>query len=849
MPRYVDPKTGAYTLIELLASSAIEVPDGSTIAVSGTAWPGDGGARTLVVKRYDSSPANGTTTFPLPGGGLLATQGALGSGGTLDARLAGVVADGVELADGVCVAGSTEITSASASFFTQAKAGMRILLKTPSMPLTGTVTVTAGEPFIAGVGTNFLADVRDLPYTGPGKGCSLRIGNEIYVVNNFISNTRVQITRTPTVAVAGATAYREQQLESTIISVNSPTSITIAHAPVVSGTGVELFFGTDNSAAILAGVARADIDEQSFLLPSGLIGVYSNMAWDGLSRLSIAGAGRGVTVVRDLRRASRELIWTDLDAALFTVRNSSFITLQDFSIHGSVPVLGFQHSDGGGVNANGGRIGCMLRDCANSGYLRMGSAGYASRDEYLTAQGDSPGFFCLDCDCPDTNNVSLNLNTSNTCERARIANNSFRSFYTPFLCGSGNAVVSGNIFDTYPDLDVGASMVVIDSAARMVFTGNTIRNARSIYSGVSALEVFGNNPAAGTIQISSNIFENCYGLYHDHGLISIKNLTGTLRIDNNQAFNCRGSDVGGKFVVVEAPSAKRVTVSNNTFYGDATSKMALGVVVDDVPDGVVIASNNDYGPGTLKSLNHIVSGYESAFLRLLHVGLELDQYEVDAVSGKVSRFYDRMDYSHYISQAASGAQVAVPTAEALVGGRSVGRFTGAQYYQSNRSASDWFWAHYLDYMSLAVLVPRAAAAATHYCVWDTNAFNPSGRGAALSYYGATQANYFVGNGAGGVSYVLQNSTNTIGAAKVLATHRTAGTTFIRNTKALTPEAAVADTGAADVGAAVSPLTVGATSTPLAFGNYDLAGLYFLRSASGAPEIAKISAYLGWRYGL
>jgi hypothetical protein len=90
----------------------------------------------------------------------------------------------------------------------------------------------------------------------------------------------------------------------------------------------------------------------------------------------------------------------------------------------------------------------------------------------------------------------------------------------------------------------------------------------------------------------------------------------------------------------------------------------------------------------------------------------------------------------------------------------------------------------------------------------------------------------------------------VGAAKVFGAQRSANTSFIRNGKALTAESAVADAGGVDAGSALASLTVGATAfTPLLHGTYDVAGLYFTRAAIGSPELAKITTYLEWKFGL
>ena len=70
-----------------------------------------------------------------------------------------------------------------------------------------------------------------------------------------------------------------------------------------------------------------------------------------------------------------------------------------------------------------------------------------------------------------------------------------------------------------------------------------------------------------------------------------------------------------------------------------------------------------------------------------------DLYNVDGVTTKVGAIVDHYDPTHLLEQAVSGAQVAVPAADAVLNGAQALTFNALQHYTSNRPASAWRHQH------------------------------------------------------------------------------------------------------------------------------------------------------------
>lgn len=84
---------------------------------------------------------------------------------------------------------------------------------------------------------------------------------------------------------------------------------------------------------------------------------------------------------------------------------------------------------------------------------------------------------------------------------------------------------------------------------------------------------------------------------------------------------------------------------------------------------------------------------------------DADSY-VDGGGGLCSGLVDHIDPTHLLANALGPSQCVLPTADALYAGKNSLRFTGAQYYVSNRPASAWRSLH-------------DGTGSTHVFVWAT----------------------------------------------------------------------------------------------------------------------------------
>jgi hypothetical protein len=112
---------------------------------------------------------------------------------------------------------------------------------------------------------------------------------------------------------------------------------------------------------------------------------------------------------------------------------------------------------------------------------------------------------------------------------------------------------------------------------------------------------------------------------------------------------------------------------------------------------------------------------DDSVLKLLPFSfIEADNFTVDGVSGKVASFVDKVYpgtgvravvANHAFVQATSANQVVVPAQDSRFASRRSAIFTGAEYYDSQASASDWLFLHAGTGMTmLAVRSPTSMAA-------------------------------------------------------------------------------------------------------------------------------------------
>jgi hypothetical protein len=778
------------------------------------------------------------------------------------ARWSGVVGDGVRVSDAVVTGGNPIVTSPS-NGFASARVGQLVTVTTPSEPCTGTVTGTAGSRFVTGAGTSFLDEVRDKAWGTTGNGQTLWIQGQIYVVFRFFSQTSIELDRPLHANAPGVAAYREQQLPTTIAAVNlditgAVESITLAATPVVSGTGVKALFGTDSKSALISAVATAKaLGITLLVLPPGLVCVSGNSMFTGVTDLVIAGSGMDGTTICDLQRASAEIGYLNEDQALLTFKDCQRVFIRDFGIDGGVPVWGFQHSSGGGFNANGGRCGVMFRSGDSCGFANIKGAGYATRDEFFCVIGDATNFRGTNLYAPQANNIGLNINTSNLCKGLQISNVFIKSHYSPYLGGSGNGNVSDMILEMREDAYSGASLFVSDSSSSITYSNITLRGHNSPYSSVSVVELFGDNGTAANLQLNGFRIENCNG-YYITGLVRIHEVAAgsLIKLRGWTIKDCTSGARGSSFVHIDGGTAEVISYDdidvscaedcNISFECVVTSSTAANVVP--VPTRF---QHGRTGP-IRNTANHRITGPLADLLstQAWRAFFEADHYSVDAVSGKVSKFHDRLNYARYLQQTTSANQVAVPTAEPLLNNAMAAHFLGSQRYTSNEALAWWLGLHGNNSFVVAVWVPDSVAAATHQFVCGTGSNNYTERGISITQYGATQASYMFGNGPSDiVVYMLPTTAFAVGTPKALVVEQSGNAARMRagtpSGGLLTFPTVASDTAFANAISVSDPvynLSLGATSGPVIANG--LTGRWAMLAIRDAPLDATGLGYLG-----
>jgi len=127
---------------------------------------------------------------------------------------------------------------------------------------------------------------------------------------------------------------------------------------------------------------------------------------------------------------------------------------------------------------------------------------------------------------------------------------------------------------------------------------------------------------------------------------------------------------------------------------------------------------------------------------------DANYYVVDGVSGKVSDFVDYIDNTHTLRQATSAQQVAVPSADAVLGGALSANFVAvsSNRYDSTRAPSAWTYLHAGVGSEVVVsFVPNTNPASYLVCTEPGTATTQAGFIAYWSSGGSARC--FVGTGA------------------------------------------------------------------------------------------------------
>ncbi len=177
-----------------------------------------------------------------------------------------------------------------------------------------------------------------------------------------------------------------------------------------------------------------------------------------------------------------------------------------------------------------------------------------------------------------------------------------------------------------------------------------------------------------------------------------------------------------------------------------------------------------------------------------------DNVVLDPASGKVLRFVDWNDPTHYLEQTDSTKQVAAPVAHSDFNGQKCATFTGVEFYVSNRAASYFKpWHDGTGASSVNTFFPTdTVTVATYYAA---GTFNGSGPGFGNAYQPTTPAYVsLVRSGSVGSNAVIASTTG--GAVS-------GGIYRFQYQESVSPEWSISGTGATSVtgSSATAPDTV------------------------------------------
>lgn len=521
---------------------------------------------------------------------------------TVQAEWFGVVADGKMFSDGIVTAGS-KVLESPASNFTLSDVGKSILLRTASRLAQDLLTVTSGNTVATVLGPN---QVTDMPVIGgggatgqPASGGCIYTDGHYYVVQFSVPSTmQFALAATPTVSSTAKPYYTEVQLATKIVRLIDSTHVELADAAAISETSVDGRYATDSTTAIDDAHRFAFTSGAGRLtFPSGLIGISSNLVYDGRGPLKIGGHGATGCTFMELRKISSETPFPNAANSLGALSyvNCDGIELCDIGYDGAVPVFFTVHSAGGVVNASGSRIGFFMRNCTNSSFLRLRSEGFGARDEHLYVDGQSTNFLFDGCSVLNTNGVSLNFAAGfdgfgvPAGKGLRIVN----CFCAGILVSSGSYIISACDVTGNNVAGYGAA-IVVDCIGNGIISGCTLHDIVH-FQGTGLIDVFGNADVNGVLIISNNTFrDTLHPAYTGGGaVIHLNNFRGTALISNNLSKAVDSTAPSGRYVYIEGVNTGQIFVGRNAWHGNAN--MSIGnAVAANVPTNAVT-----FAPGTV----------------------------------------------------------------------------------------------------------------------------------------------------------------------------------------------------------------------------------------------------------
>jgi hypothetical protein len=566
---------------------------GTLITVSGRYKRGDKGANKQyrwVATADETEVANGVTVVSAQGG----AWHLLWDGTTLDAGVI-VRADGKVVTDGVTTTSSAVLTSATAAF-TQDDVGKIILLETPSEPCTGTVTVSTSSTRITGSGTLFESEVLD------ELSILFRIGNDYYG-GIVTSDTDIAMDRLAVNSLAGQIMYRETQLRTTILSVESPTQCTLGSAVTVGGTSVVFRYGTDDTDSLDAALTVAFDDGARILdLPAGMICVLDNKLYTNRSGLHIRGAGTFETAIVDLRKLNENIVQSgavDHPYGLWDFDSAARMKFSNFAMDGALPGSGLRgNSSEAGDNIGGIRKGlCFFGNCSDITLEGLGIVYFGMHEEHYYFEGVANGVACRGLRSRGASNSNaLNFNSGTI--TAIVDDCELASAYTSLNSAARELICVNSVFRGAPAT---SDTVAIDVSGRNTVSGNRWEDLQMV-TGTAPMSFFGTADTDAVLLVSNNRFEHFQCACNlAAGVISIANFRGTADIYGNvtdgvYSDNSTPSQARKFIYIAGASTGGKINIGANVMRGRFISSpypgswagLNTGVYVEtDVDDGVV----------------------------------------------------------------------------------------------------------------------------------------------------------------------------------------------------------------------------------------------------------------------
>jgi hypothetical protein len=485
----------------------------------------------------------------------------------------GCVADCIQLLDGVVVAGSSYVTSATA-LFTIGDVGKKIVLNAPHTPHTDTVSTTIGNEFytsanLLSLNTRISPQGLNIVTLSNGLTAAIRL---------ILSDVSLWTMTKATSNASNLIMYLDQQYETTIQEVIDTHTIRIDAVPSVSWSNVKFTYGTDNTLAInnacLFALAR---NKPVVQIPEGNVGIADNLSFNNISNLQIQGTGRNSTILMDLRAASNiGPSPVNTRYGVFSFTSSSGIKITSLSYDGNVPFMCMYTS------SNFARKFIYAQGSSDIQIQDLGSSGFGARDEYCYvnhANAGVQGLTVANCILPYVNTNAINCNMPDSI----IIGNRINAGQQGLIVYGYNLIITDN--EVSSDVESvgitagsGTTPFVVNPAGRSLVANNIVRKANLTASGAYGITIFGegSHDVNGMLHVVDNlVYDISFGSGAPIGIVL--DTAGTINIADNKVDNCTATNSNTAMVYIANTNIANITIKSNVFRTKAGSNQTVGV--------------------------------------------------------------------------------------------------------------------------------------------------------------------------------------------------------------------------------------------------------------------------------